>query len=357
MAAGGARFVCRNHVDWSQHVARKSVRIAVVGAGHVAQVAHLPAYKSHPDVELVALVDENTAKRRALKQQYGFATDYDDLTYMLDNEEIDGVDICTPNFLHAPMAIAALRAGCDVLVEKPLARNVKEARRMVETARKAKRKLMVAMNNRFRPDVEILQRFIKRGELGDVQLVKAGWRQTPSEWRERGWVTEKKKSGGGALLDLGTPIMDLAIWIAGLRKPTRVSCSLFGKKGRGGVENSACAIVNFTGGSCLILEVTWNLLEPKEQSHFQILGSKGGAVLNPLRVHKSLHGHLVNVTPQMEGQRSFYKMSYKREIYHFIECIQKKKTPLTTGEEALKVIEILDAMYESASSGREVSLV
>ena len=335
----------------------KKVRIALVGAGNVAQIAHLPAYRSHPDVDLVALVDENPIKARSLKQKYGFDAIYTDLTEMLENEEVDGVDICTPNYLHAPMAVASLRAGCHVLVEKPLARNATEARQMVDTARRKKRMLMVAMNNRFRPDVEILQRFIKRGELGDIQLVKAGWRQTPTQWQEREWFTERKKSGGGALLDLGTPIMDLAIWIAGLRKPNRVTCSLFGRKGRGGVEDSACAMVNFPGGACLILEVTWNLLEPKEQSHFQIFGSKGGAVLNPMRIHKMMHGHMVNVTPAMQGQSTFYKMSYKREIYHFIECIQRKKNPLTTGTEALKVLEILDAMYESASSGQEVSLV
>jgi len=335
-------------------MAQKKVRIAVVGAGHVAQVAHLPAYKSHPDVELVALVEENTAKRRKLHEQYGFARSYEDLTRMLDAEEIDALDICTPNFLHAPMAIAGLRAGCHVLCEKPLARNAEEARRMVQTAEESKRTLMVAMNNRFRPDTEILQKFIKRGELGDVHLVKVGWLKTSREWREREWFTDGTKAGGGALLDLGVPILDVAIWIAGLRKPTRATCNVFGKRGRNGVEDSACALINFTGGSSLLLEVSWNLLEPKEQTYFQVFGSKGAAVFNPLKIHKSLHGHLVNVTPAIAGQRNFYKMSYKREIYHFIECIQTNKTPLTTGADALKILQILDAMYESAASGHEV---
>ena len=334
---------------------QKKVRIAVVGGGHVSQIAHIPAYKSHPDVELTALVEEDTVKRHKLKDQYGFKSAYEDLTKMLENEEVDGVDICTPNFLHAPMAIAALRAGCHVLCEKPLARNADEARHMVDTAKEVGRKLMVAMNNRFRPDTEILRKFIESGELGEVQLVKVGWRQSAKDWRERDWFTDETKAGGGALLDLGVPVLDLAIWMAGLREPTRVTCNVFGKRGRSEVEDSACALINFAGGSTLILEVTWNLLEPKEHSHFQVHGSKGGAVLNPLKIHKAMHGHLVNVTPAMKGQPNFYKMGYKREIFHFIECIQTDKIPLTTGEEALKILEILDAMYESAAAGKEVS--
>ena len=335
-------------------MADKKVRIAVIGGGNVAQVAHLPAYRANPDVELVSLVEEDPVKRKNLGRQYGFKSTYEDLTKMLANEEIDGVDVCTPNFLHAPMTIAALRAGCHVLCEKPLARNATEAQRMVETAKRKKKKLMVAMNNRFRADVEILQRFMKRGELGNVQIVKAGWRRTARDWQRGDWFTDELKAGGGALLDLGVPKMDLAMWIAGLKRPTRVTCNVFGKAGKRGVEDSATAMVNFAGGSCLILEVTWNLLEPKDQTYLQIYGSKGGANLYPLRIHKAMHGQLVNVTPAVEGGKNYYKESYRKEINHFIECIQKKKTPRTTGEEALKVLKILDAMYESASTGREV---
>ncbi|MDH3215731.1 MAG: Gfo/Idh/MocA family oxidoreductase [Candidatus Krumholzibacteria bacterium] len=333
----------------------KKTRVAVVGAGNVAQIAHLPAYKSQADVEVAALVDENVVKARKVAEQYGIESVYEDFTEMLEEQEVDAVDICTPNYLHAPMAVAALRSGHHVLCEKPLARNAAEARKMVDTAKKCKKTLMVAMNNRFRRDVEILHKFIKGGELGNVQLVKAGWRRTAQDWQERSWFTDHKKSGGGALLDLGLPKMDLAIWIAGLKKPTRISCNTFRAAGGTGVEDSACAMVNFAGGSCLILEVTWNLLEPKDHVYLQVYGSKGAANLYPFRIHKALHGHLVNVTPALE-QKNYYKESYRREIRHFIDCIRAKRSPLTTGAEAANVLKILDAMYESASGGCEVSL-
>jgi predicted dehydrogenase len=335
----------------------KKTRIAIVGGGNVAQVAHLPAYQNLESAEIVALVDEDPVKCATLQKQYGIPKTYDDFTVMLEKEDVEAVDICTPNYLHPPMAIAALRSGRHVLCEEPLARNAAEAQRMVATAGEAGRILMVAMNNRFRRDVEILRTFVKRGELGTVQLVKAGWQRIARDWREREWFTDQKKAGGGALLDLGMPVMDLAIWIAGLRKPTRVTCSTFGKKGKSGVEDSACAVVNFAGGMCLILEVTWNLLEPKDHSYLEIHGTKGGASLHPLKIHKAMHGHLVNVTPTLDMQRNYYRESYREEIKHFIECVQRKRKPLATGEEAVAVLRILDAMYESEAAGKEVSLV
>jgi predicted dehydrogenase len=335
---------------------KKRVKIAVVGAGHVAQIAHIPAYKINPDTELVALVDGDQVKGENVRKQFGFKSFYEDMTEMLDKEKVDAVDICTPNYLHAPMVIAALRSGRHVLCEKPLARNAAEAAQMVKVAAESKRYLMVGMNNRYRDDVKVLQTFIKRGELGQVHMVKTGWLRRVHEWRERTWFTEMGKAGGGALLDLGIPIMDLAIWVAGLKNPLRVTCSVFGKKGKSGVEESACAMVNFTGGTVLILEVSWNLKTPQDVTYLQVFGSKGAAVMHPLTIHKSMHGHLVNVTPELDKSRNYYKESYRQEINHFIECIQEKRTPLTTGEEAVSMMKILDAMYESAEIGKEIQL-
>ena len=333
------------------------VKIGLVGAGHIAQVAHLPAYRLNANVELVAVVDDDPVKAQRIHQQYGFRDWYEDITEMLNHADLDAVDICTPNYLHAPMAIAALRSGRHVLCEKPLARNLAEASKMVETAQIHNRVLMVAMNNRFRKDVVVLHRFIKGKELGNVHFVKAGWLRNARGWEARQWFTERNKAGGGALLDLGTPLMDLAIWVAGLRRPTGVTCSIFGKKGRSAVEDSACALVRFAGGGALMLEVSWNLREPRTNTYLHVYGDKGAGMLNPLQVHKVIHDVLVNVTPAIEGLgHHYFTESYRHEIDHFVECVQKKKKPLTSGRDALGVMRILDAMYESAATGGEVTL-
>jgi predicted dehydrogenase len=337
-------------------MARKKVRIAIVGAGHVAQIAHLPAYRNNPDVELAALIDEDPVKGKRLVSQYGIERFYEDITEMLKRADIDAVDICTPNYLHAPMAIAALRSGKHVLCEKPLARNASEAQRMVEAAKKAGKYLMVAMNNRFREDVQVLRSFIQGGELGEIQLVKTGWLRRVEDWRDRSWFTVREKAGGGALLDLGIPITDLAVWVAGLKNPRRVTCSIFGRKGKSKVEEAACAMVNFGGGACLIVEVSWNLKTPKDVTYLQVFGSQGAAVMHPLTIHKAMHDHLVNVTPELGSPRNYYKESYKLEIDHFVSCIMGKKAPLTSGKEALSILRLSDAMYQSAASGKEIRL-
>ena len=336
-------------------MAAKKVRIALVGAGHVAQVAHIPAYKRNPNAELVAVVDEDPVKARRIKEQFGFGEWYEDIADMLKSADVDAVDICTPNFLHAPMAIAALRTGRHVLCEKPLARTLAEAEQMVEASEKHGRILMVAYNNRYRDDVTVLAKLIRGKELGDVHIVKAGWLRRAGEWEDRSWLLEKHKAGGGALLDLGAPLMDLAIYLSNVKKPTAVMCGTFGKKGKGGVEESACAMVRFAGGACLMLEVNWNLREPRDVIYLHVYGSRGAAILNPLQIHKSVQGVLVNVTPAIE-KKNFFQQGYQYEIDHFVECVQDGKQPATSGKDALQVLRILDAMYASAASGRETTL-
>jgi predicted dehydrogenase len=334
----------------------EKTRIAIVGAGHVAQVAHIPAYRANPDVELVAVVDEDPVKARRIKEQAGFKVWYEDFSEMLKKADVDAVDICTPNYLHAPMAIAALRSGRDVLCEKPLARNATEAQKMVDTADEHGRILMVALNNRFREDAQMMQKFITANELGDVQVVKAGWLRRATDWKDRAWFTERGKAGGGALLDLGLPLLDLAMWISGVKKTTGVSCSVFGQKGKDSVEDSACAMVRFANKACLILEVNWNLRDPRDVVYLQVYGSKGAGVLTPLQLHKSIHGVLVNVTPALGKQKNFYKDSYQAEIDHFVQCVRKQRAPMSSGKDAVPIIRMVDAMYESAASGREVDV-
>ncbi len=333
-------------------MADKEVRVAVVGGGNVAQVAHIPAYRANPNARLVAMVDKDPVKGQRLREQWGFDSFYEDITDMLKHEEIDAVDICTPNYLHAPMAIASLRSGCHVMCEKPMARSLDEAEKMVEAAKTHRRILMIAFNNRFREDVQILKTMIQAKEMGHIQYIKAGWLRKNKGRKLGRWETGKGRTGGGALLDLGLPLMDLACWIAGLKKPVRASCSTFGKKS--GVEESAFGMVNFAGGACLTIEVSWNLREPKDLSYLQVFGSEGGANLHPLMIHKMLHGHIVNVTPSLTQKKNIYKESYQLEIDHFIECILTKKAPRASGAGALTMLRICDALYESAAENKEI---
>ena len=336
-------------------MARKSLRIGLVGVGAAAQVSHIPALKRIEDLELVALCDRDPekAERVALKFQIPRWTNrLDDL---LADEAIDAVDICTPNFLHAPMAVAALEAGKHVLCERPLARSAEEAQQMVRAARKADRVLMCAVQHRFRADALLLRKFVEKGDLGEIFLAKGGWLRQRTAWDSDEWRRQKRESGGGVVLDLGFQMLDLSLWVLGRPGVQSVTASVHRSR-KGEVEDSATAFLRLDNGATLTLELTWGLLMEKDFAYLNLFGSGGAALLNPLRIHKGMHGTLVNVTPTMETSRNQYKHSIEAQIVHFGEVLRKNAKPLGHAEEILPVMELMDAVYRSAEQGKEVRL-
>ena len=118
-------------------------------------------------------------------------------------------------------------------------------------------------------------------------------------------------------LDLGTPLVDLCMWVTSLDPTAAVSCAVFGRKDKDSVEDSGCAMVRFANGACLMLEVNWNLRDERDAVYLQIYGSKGAGILTPLQLHKSIRGVLVNVTPKLAMSKNYYKESYQAEIDHY----------------------------------------
>src|SRR5205085_2100083 len=153
-------------------VARKSLRVGLIGVGAAAQISHIPALLRTPGVELVALCDRDPEKAARVAQKFQIERAHVRIDELLADDSIDAVDICTPNFLHAPMAVAALEAGKHVLCERPLARSAAEAAQMLKAAKKADRTLACAVQHRFRPDAQLLRTFVAKGELGDIFYAK-----------------------------------------------------------------------------------------------------------------------------------------------------------------------------------------
>jgi predicted dehydrogenase len=271
-------------------------------------------------------------------------------------DEVDAVDICLPNHLHAPAAVAALEAGKHVLCEHPFSRSSQEAERMVEAARRRKRILMCGFNNRFREDATVLRRFVAEGELGNVFYVKTGWLMQASTWSGTGWRKKKKLAGGGVLLDLGVQMLDLALWLLNQPEVETVSATVHPRPEEDELESTASAFLRLQSGGTMNLEVSWGLLMERDFTYINLFGDKGAALLNPLRLHKEMHGSLVNVTPTLSSPRNTYKHSYENEIRHFVECVRTESPPIAPGEEALENLRILEAFYRSATEGREVRL-
>src|ERR1043165_6196690 len=156
----------------------EKVRVGIGGLGWVAQVFHLPILSKFPDVEIVAVCDKNKEQARMIAEKFGIKRVYADHEQLLAKEDLEAVIVCTSTEAHCLVTKAALQAGADVFVEKPIARLRSEAEEMVATAKEYKKKLMVGMNNRFRPDTMILKSFIEKGELGKVFYCKAGDRKS-----------------------------------------------------------------------------------------------------------------------------------------------------------------------------------
>jgi predicted dehydrogenase len=333
------------------------IRIAIIGTGVMAQVTHIPIWKTIPNVEIFAVCDKVKNKAQWVADKFKIKHTFDDVDDLLKLDEIDAVDICTPTNSHMPLTVAALSAGKHVLVEKPIARNYEESKKMADAAKKHKRLLMVAMNVRFRPDAITLRTFTQKNELGEIFYCKTGWLQRKEKLVHRTWLSEKEMSGGGVFMDLGIQMLDVGLWLMGNHKPESVKATTYNKITQLDVEDSAAVFVRLENGATLTVEVSWTLLFEKDFFYTNIFGTKGGALLNPLRIHKELHGNLVNVTPaKAESSTNLYKKSYENEINHFVECLRKGGDFLSFGHENLERMRIVDAVYESAKSGREVKL-
>jgi len=336
-------------------VARKNLRVGLVGVGAAAQISHIPALLKSEGVELVALCDRDPEKAARVAQKFSVPRAVSRIDDLLADDSLDAVDICTPNFLHAPMAMAALEAGKHVLCERPFARSAAEATEMVKAAKRADRVLACAVQHRFRPDAQLLRTFVAKGELGEVYYAKAGWLRQRTEWDSDEWRRQKRESGGGVVLDLGFQMLDLSLWVLGAPKVASVSASVHRRR-NGEVEDSTAALLRLDTGATLTLELTWGLLMEKDFAFLNLFGSGGAALLNPLRFHKGMHGTLVNVTPTLDSARNQYKHSQEAQVAHFVEALRKGSRPMGDAEEILPVMELMDAVYRSAEQGREVKL-
>lgn len=329
---------------------KKKVSVGVVGCGAHAQIAHLPFISRNAGCRLAAICDTDPRKIDHLGSKYGIAKRYQDFQEIVEDEEIDALVIATPNYLHAPMSVAALNYGKHVLCETPMALNQREAREMVRRSEKAKVKFVLAMNNRLRPDVQVLKNFIKENELGKIYYAKAGWLIGSHEWILSPGRMENLSLGGGAFLSLGVHLLDIALYLLPNRKPSTIFASVHRKEPETDVEDTAMCIINFTDGTLLTIEVGWSLLFEKDFLYCNVFGNRGAALLNPLKIQKELHGELFNVTPTI-AHKKVYRTSYELQTQTFLDCISSDVQPPICCNDGLAIAEITDAF--SASARRE----
>lgn len=201
----------------------EKIRVAIVGAGNIAQSSHLPAYQKRDDLEVVAIADWNLARAQDAAEKFGIPKAFQNIDDMLTAVECDYVDICVWNRSHADCAIKAAAAGRNILCEKPMAYNLEDALKMKEAVEKAGVTFMLAVPTRYSGEAQLLREMVDAGKLGDIYYAKTAYirrRGTPI-----GWFTDTSKSGGGPIIDIGVHCIDRTWFLMGCPKPVRVSAS------------------------------------------------------------------------------------------------------------------------------------
>jgi predicted dehydrogenase len=333
------------------------VRVAVIGAGGVAQVAHLPVLRKITAVEIAAICDNDLPKAQALAARFEVRDTYDDIEEVLRYAKPDAVVICTPNHLHEIHVVAALSAGVHVLCERPLALSLEGVERVLQASERYGKRVMVAMNHRFRADVQAVRGFLAGGELGTIDMIRCGWFTfQPSHTRQQlGWRLRRAQAGGGAMLDLGLPLIDLGLWLAGWPIPKRITAHLVGG-GRETVEEMGMALIVCENGLTIGVAVSWRHLGRGERFWFEMVGKKGTADIAPLRVYKEVHGVPTDVTPTgASGRETPFIQSYRAEWTYFLAVI-RGDVNAPPPKDQLLVQRVIEAVYRSADEGRDILL-
>jgi predicted dehydrogenase len=331
------------------------IRIGVIGAGAISQVAHLPVLRRLGGVEVVAICDNDLGKAQALAGRFEVQDTYDDIEEVLRYANVDIVVICTPNHLHEIHVTSALAAGVHVLCERPLALNVAGVERVIAASDKHGKRVMVGMNHRFRSDVQAVRGFLAGGDLGGLQAVRSGWYTFQPSRQMLGWRLRRNEAGGGAMLDLGLPLIDLGMWLAGWAAPKRISAHLM-RSAKDAVEDMGSVLLVLENGVSIAVDVSWRHLGEGERFWFDILGARGSAMIQPLRIFREQHGAAVDVTPTGAiGRETQFIQSYRAEWMYFLAVI-KGDVNAPPPRDQLLLQRVLDAIYRSADEGRDVLL-
>jgi len=355
----------------------EKVRIGIIGCGGIANGKHLPSLSKLENVELVAFCDIEIEKAEKAAKEYGTAeaSVYEDYKELLEDESIDVVHVLTPNISHAEISIAAMESGKHVMCEKPMAKTYEEAKAMVETAERTGRKLTIGYNNRFRPDSQHLHKITERGDLGEIYYAKAHAirRRAVPTW---GVFLDEEKQGGGPLIDIGTHALDLTLWMMNNYEPASVVGTVYHKLGQKKdaanawgpwdpekftVEDSAFGFITMKNGATIVLESSWALNSlDVDEAKCSLSGTEGGADMKGgLRINGEDFGKLYTHNVDLgSGGVAFYdgkkESDADLEARLWIDNILNDTDPVVKPAQALVVTQILEAIYESAKTGKAV---
>ncbi len=354
-----------------------SIRLGIVGAGTIGSVHAAGITAAGHEVAAVADVDRAKANLLAARHARAHATDR--IEVLLADESIAAVVIAVPNRWHKDLAVAAMRAGKDVLLEKPMGLDAAECRELNEVAAATGRVLQIGMANRFTAVGQEAKKIAESGDLGHVYHAKAHLVSRRGVPGLGGWFTTRSLSGGGVLIDTGVHLVDLLLWLMDFPRVERISgrvYSIFGKRmedyvyesmwagpprfdGVCDVEDSAHAMLHFAGGGTLDLNVSWAINMPacniQGGGMMGLFGDRGGVTFE-------LFGDHLDVATQRYGRNVDTRVmlpevdQFKEQVVAFVRCVETREEPCAHGQQGQCVQSILDAIYQSSEKQQEVTL-
>ncbi len=354
----------------------RPVRVGVIGAGNIVQRLHLPTLRQLENVELTALAEANPERLRECVATFGFARGHTDYRAMLDQGGLDAVLVAAPNVLHAPATIAALEAGCHVLVEKPMATSGADAQRMADVARARGRTLTINLPRRFSGHYRAARALLDEGAAGRIYAAHAAIVRRSGIPGYGSWFTTAALSGGGALLDVGVHILDVALWLLDEPRVLAVSATVGDRLGRAGrglgrwgidrgaigtfdVEDSVNAQLRCADGLSITLEVCWAAYAPIVHG-VRLLGTEGGIVVDERRhlggsveLHTDSSRGPTITQPEVSPESP---PAGQQPLRGFIDSIRTGAPPPVPAAAGVRLARLCDAIYASARTAREVRL-
>ena len=355
---------------------KKNIKIGLIGAGQMAQY-HVRGFQSS-GADVVAVADTSKERGLAFAEKWGFPGNaYPDLKAMLKaHPDLDAVSVITPNKFHHPLVLQALNAGLHVFCEKPPALNAREMAEMAETAKKKRKILMFDLNNRARLDSLYIHSLIEEGKIGHINSAQATWQRRTGIPCFGGWFMRKEMAGGGPLIDL-LHMIDLALWFMEYPEPEYVLGQTFDnfinnpdfqgawgkpveKQEPGNVETACHGFIRFKSGQVLTVHNSWAEMVKEEDVYVTMQGSEMGIRIrtlneqNACEIYSQIHGASEDKNLRF---RNDVDMGRTRMPGNFVQALKKEAKPLSTPEEALKLMKIIDALYLSASTGKPVKIL
>lgn len=351
------------------------IKVAVVGVGNIS-IEHINAYLKNPRVEVVAFCDFDEKQLNLRGEAYGIKRLYSNIDDMLaEGEDIDAVSICTWNTVHAEHAIKALNAGKHVLSEKPMAHSVEWAIKMKEAADRNNKILMIGFVRRFGNDTKVIEKFINDDAFGPFYYAKAELLRRHGN--PGGWFSDKSRSAGGPLIDLGVHVIDLVRYLMGKPKVVSVYGATFDKilasreklidrpsyvtNSRTeddivDVEDLAVAMIRFENGAVLNVEASFSLDIKEDRMNIEMFGPTGGFTMSPeIEMYSSAHGHLINTSFDSDTALNFSGL-FENEINHFVDVLLDGIECISPAEDGVEMMKILEAIYKSAKLHEEVKI-